>query len=104
MPRRTSRNIAQEVREGLEGYAKFVAGKPAKGKVTIVQIPAELDVKEIRTSLKMSQDEFARAYALPLATVRKWEQGARRPDSASRAYLTMIHRDPKTVSRMLAAS
>lgn len=103
MPRPTSRNIAQEVREGIESYAKLIAGKPTKGKITIVRIPAEVDVKEIRRSLKLSQDEFARRYALPLATIRKWEQGVRRPDSASRAYLTLIHRDPKTVSRVLAA-
>jgi len=35
--------------------------------------------------------------------MRKWERGDREPDAASRAYLTLIQRDPEMVARTLAA-
>ena len=31
-------------------------------------------IKEIREATKMSQSEFAKAYNIPLSTLRKWEQ------------------------------
>lgn len=98
------RNIAQEVLESLQDYSKHVSGKKSIGMLTVVGVPEEVDVRQIRMRLRLSQQEFARRYALPITTVRKWEQGARRPDSASRAYLTMIDRDHKAVERVLAAA
>ncbi len=98
------RNIAQEVLEGLQDYSRHISGKSSKGKLTLVHVPEEVDVKQIRRRLKLSQQEFARRYALPITTVRKWEQGVRKPDSASRAYLTMIDRDHRAVERVLTAA
>jgi DNA-binding transcriptional regulator YiaG len=98
----TDRKIAHEVLDSLQDYAKHVAGKPHRGRVTVVRVPDAVDVKRIRAALHLTQDEFARRYALPLTTVRKWEQGVRKPDCASRAYLTLIFRIPKAVEETLA--
>jgi putative transcriptional regulator len=96
------RKLAREVLEGLEDYAKHVSGKPTRGRITVVRVPDAVNVRRIRVALRLTQDEFARRYALPLTTVRKWEQGVRKPDCASRAYLTLISRNPRAVEKTLA--
>lgn len=57
------------------------------------------DIKKIRAKLKMSQDAFAEAFGLPVATVRDWEQGRSEPDTAARILLRVIEREPKAVIR-----
>ena len=61
-------------------------------------------VKRIRWQLKMSQTEFARAFRIPLGTLRDWEQHRREPDQAARAYLEVIAREEQAVRRALAAA
>jgi len=50
----------------------------------------------------MSPAEFSRAYGLSNRALREWEQGGRQPDSAARAYLTVIEKEPAVVRRALA--
>jgi hypothetical protein len=40
-------------------------------------------------------------YHIPLGTLRDWEQGRTEPDQPTRAYLTLIARDPDHVNRTL---
>jgi putative transcriptional regulator len=67
-------------------------GKVAGMRVTKVDLP---DVKAIRRSLRMSQNEFAAVYRIPLATIKNWEQGRHHPDAPASAYLRAIQRCPK---------
>ena len=101
---RTKRNIASEILEGLSDASAYLAGRKARGRATKIYVPADVNVRAIRARLKLSQPEFARRYALPLASLRKWEQGVRKPDSATRAYLTLIARNPRIVADTLAAA
>src|SRR5947209_1065879 len=74
-----------------------------RGKVELEQVwPKPIDVKAIRRRVKMSQAEFARAYGLSKRALQEWEQGGRQPDSAARAYLTVIAKEPAVVRRALA--
>ncbi len=57
--------------------------------------------KIIRRALQLTQEEFAVRYHIPLGTLRDWEQGRAEPDQPTRAYLTLIARDPDRVRRML---
>jgi putative transcriptional regulator len=57
--------------------------------------------KVIRRALQLTQEEFAARYHIPLGTLRDWEQGRAEPDQPTRAYLTLIARDPDHVSRVL---
>jgi putative transcriptional regulator len=57
--------------------------------------------KIIRRALELTQEEFAVRYHIPLGTLRDWEQGRAKPDQPTRAYLTLIARDPDRVNRML---
>jgi putative transcriptional regulator len=61
------------------------------------------DPKRIRRKLKLTQKEFSRRYRIPLGTLRDWERRARFPDSAARAYLTVISQEPERIAAILAA-
>ena len=56
----------------------------------------------IRRALRMTQEEFAAAYQIPVGTLRDWEQGRTEPDQANRAYLKVIAVDPEFVRQALA--
>lgn len=58
-------------------------------------------VKVIRRAFRMSQEEFAQAFRIPIGTLRDWEQGRVEPDQAARAYLRVIARNPKAVRKAL---
>jgi putative transcriptional regulator len=58
-------------------------------------------VRVIRRALKLSQEEFADRFEIPLGTLRDWEQGRKDPDAAARAYLVVIGRNPAAVTEAL---
>jgi putative transcriptional regulator len=60
-------------------------------------------VKTLRRALRLTQEEFAVRYQIPIGTLRDWEQGRTEPDQPARAYLKIIARDPERVHRMLNA-
>ena len=61
-------------------------------------------VKVMRRALGLTQEEFSARFRIPLGTLRDWEQGKSEPDQASRAYLTVIARDPEAVRKALDVS
>jgi putative transcriptional regulator len=61
-------------------------------------------IKTLRRALRLTQEEFAARYRIPLGTLRDWEQGRSEPDQPARAYLTVIARDPEGVRRALQSS
>ena len=67
-----------------------------------VHPPSDVDVRELRKRLGLTQQEFAAEFGFGLARVRDWEQGRSQPDGALRSYLKVIERDPKLVRRALA--
>ena len=58
---------------------------------------AEVDAREIRTELGMSQPQFAKAFGLKLAVLRDWEQGRTKPEVAARVLLQVIEARPDVV-------
>src|ERR1700724_3026176 len=61
-------------------------------------------VRIIRRALGLSQEEFAARFHIPLGTLRDWEQGRKEPDTAARAYLRVIAREPGAVAKALASA
>lgn len=61
----------------------------------------DIDVQSIRKRLGLSQTQFARAYGFSVHTLRKWEQGVRRPEKSTRLFLLMIRDMPEVVQRYL---
>ncbi len=66
-----------------------------------VVLPDEVDVRRIRTDAGMSQAEFARAFCINPRTLQEWEQGRRKPDATTRAYLAVIAKNRKAVLEAL---
>jgi putative transcriptional regulator len=66
--------------------------------------PRVPQVSVIRRALRLSQEDFAGAFHIPLGTLRDWEQGRKEPDAAARAYLRVIAREPETVRKALLVS
>src|SRR5437016_5589145 len=82
--------------------ARAIARGEADPSTYRVHIPVDVNVKAIRRKLGLSQDTFAQRYGLTAARVRDWEQGRSKPDSAARAYLIVIDRNPGAVEDALA--
>jgi putative transcriptional regulator len=92
--------LAKDILEGLSNALAHARGEPTPGTIEhVVWIP---DVKAIRRSLRMTQEEFARTYKIPVATLKGWEQRRRHPDATVSAYLCVIERYPKEVQQVLA--
>jgi putative transcriptional regulator len=89
----------------LEQSAKEILAH-VKGDVRLptrrIVLPDEVDVKRIRTRARMSQAEFARAFCINPRTLQEWEQGRRKPDATTRAYLAVIARNRAAVLEALA--
>lgn len=61
-------------------------------------------LKAVRVDqLKMTQQEFALQFGIPVRTLQKWEQGVREPEGPTRAYLSVIERIPEQVILALRA-
>lgn len=75
--------------------------KGEKGHGCNVHIPNEINVQRIRKKIGMSQAGFAEYFGVNVRTIQEWEQGRRVPSGASRAFLTVIDREPKAVRRAL---
>jgi putative transcriptional regulator len=102
-------NTAGRTRLGrrLERDLKMVLAH-VKGEISLptryVEIPEKIDVKAVRTSLSMSQSQFAKTFGFNPRVVQDWEQGRRQPETAARAYLLVIQRNPKAVTEALSIS
>jgi len=90
----------------LEQSAKEILGH-IKGESRLptrrIVLPDEVDVKRIRIKAGMSQSEFARAFCINPRTLQDWEQGRRKPDATTRAYLAVIAKNREAVLDALAS-
>lgn len=68
-----------------------------------ITVPESVNVREVRQAVGATQAEFSARFGIPVDTVRKWERGARQPDAAARAYLTVILKNPKLVEDVLGS-
>jgi DNA-binding transcriptional regulator YiaG len=63
--------------------------------------PPPIDVKQMRRRMGFTQTQFARRFGVPVATLRHWERGDRKPRLAARALLHLIDKFPQLVLRGL---
>jgi putative transcriptional regulator len=68
-----------------------------------IVLPDDVDVSRIRSQARMSQAEFARAFRINPRTLQEWEQGRRKPDATTRAYLAVIAKNREAVLEALAS-
>ena len=97
--RRTKLGLALE--QSAREILAHVKGE-AKLRTRRIVLPDEVDVKLIRTRARMSQAQFARAFCINPRTLQEWEQGRRKPDATTRAYLAVIAKNRAAVLDALA--
>ena len=61
-----------------------------------------IDVKQVRRRMKMTQEDFAWTYGIPLSALRNWEQRRRNPDTMALAYLNIINMEPELTAKFIA--
>ncbi|HOP19010.1 MAG TPA: NadS family protein [Amphiplicatus sp.] len=98
-----SKKNFNRIMRGLEEAADFVAGK-ADEKAFRVHVPEIVDVKAIRKSLALTQQEFAASYGFTVGAVRDWEQGRRQPEASARILLKVIEKRPEVIAEVLGAA
>ena len=96
------RNIADEIIQGLENAVAYARGESVATRVTVVQVPDEIDVKAVRQARGLTQEQFAARYGFALSAIQEWEKRRRRPDRSARLLLRVIEREPEAVERALA--
>jgi putative transcriptional regulator len=61
------------------------------------------ELRSLRLRLRLTQEEFADRYAIPIGNLQNWEQASRstRPDAAARLLIKMIKADPDRVAALV---
>jgi putative transcriptional regulator len=95
-PARKRQTVGESVIDGLKQAIAWTRGANDNVRVALAHVP-EVDVREVRPKMGLSQAQFATNLGLPPATVRKWEQGRSRPDAPTRVLLAVIARHPEAV-------
>ncbi|MDP8981347.1 MAG: helix-turn-helix domain-containing protein [Acidobacteriota bacterium] len=105
--RNVKTGVKKRTRLGLapEASAKEILAH-ARGEKTLpvrrVVLPDDVDVTRVRKETGMSQAEFSSAFCINPRTLQEWEQGRRKPDATTRAYLAVIAKNRKAVLKALA--
>src|SRR5438094_8948728 len=92
------RTVGKRIIEGLEQAVAWTRGDNHRARVTLVHVP-DVDVREVRQKMGLSQAQFATKFGLPPATLRNWEQGRARPDAPTRVLLAVIAKHPEALIR-----
>jgi putative transcriptional regulator len=89
----------QSIARGMGEAIEFAKGKPSKA--VVHQFDA-MDIKDIRSRVGMTQEEFAMAFGISISTLRHWERGDRSPAGPARVLLNVMVKEPKAVLRALS--
>jgi putative transcriptional regulator len=76
--------------------------KAKKKKASRVFELGALEIKEIRKSLDLSQNNFAFMIGVSVRTLQNWEQGRRVPDGPAQALLKVASKNPQAILEALA--
>ena len=93
-------NAGNRILRSVRHARAYARGEASEG--FIAHVPDDVDVKAIRTKLRLSQEAFARRFGFSLAAVRDWEQHRRQPEQAARVLLLVIAHNPTAVTEALA--
>lgn len=86
------------IKQGLEEALEFAKGNANKA---VIHEFTAVDVKDLRAKVGMSQNEFASAFGISVATLRHWERGDRTPQGPALVLLNVVAKEPKAVLRAL---
>jgi putative transcriptional regulator len=82
--------LVASVREG----GAILRGEAPASRSFVVDGP---DVRRIRATYELSQNEFAALLGISVKTLRNWEQGRRAPEGPARVLLQVAAKHPEAV-------
>lgn len=89
---------------GFDEAIKYRRGQKARVRVARFSVSAPLkprEIRKVRTTLGLSQMDFARYLGTSVGCVRSWEQGIRRPQSAALRLLTIAKKKPAALLELV---
>ncbi|MCP4220350.1 MAG: helix-turn-helix domain-containing protein [bacterium] len=90
----------ESIKQGLMEALEFSEGNLEGARVTTI---SEVDVKEVRKQIGMTQKDFALSFGISLGTLRHWERGDRKPKGPALVLLNLVRKAPGTVLRLLSS-
>ena len=88
----------------IEGLQEAIAWTKGEKTGVRVHVAPEVDIREVRAKMELSQAQFAARIGFSPATLRNWEQGRSRPDAPTRVLLAVIAKHPDAVEDVLRSS
>lgn len=88
------KKLFSELVESMTEMGEIVRGRRAPSREFTVK---GTDVQRIRKATGLSQAKFAQVVAVPVGTLRNWEQGRREPTGPARVLLKVIEKNPRAV-------
>ena len=84
-------NLIDSIKRGMEEAIAH-----SRGEQTEVRVfrPRQVDVKLVRSKTGLSQEQFAAAFGISVATLRHWERGDRKPHGPALVLLNAADSDP----------
>jgi putative transcriptional regulator len=82
--------LVASVREGGE----ILRGEKKASRTFVVE---SLDIKRIRKSFGLTQNQFSSLLGISIGTLRNWEQGRRSPEGPARVLLQVAAKHPEAV-------
>ncbi len=91
-----------ELLQSVHEAGAITRGELPPGRITRIE-PENMNVKEIRNRLKLSQSQFARLLGISVRTLQNWEQGKRVPAGPSRRLLQIADKHPSVFMETIHA-
>ena len=101
MGRMKMSDLGESLIRGAMEALEYAKGNQKDAVTHEVLVPAKVDVMAIRKKMHMSRQKFCEEFGFSVRTLEKWERGERTPETAARAYLTVIASDPNAVIKAL---
>lgn len=92
------KKLFAELVESMTEMGEIVRGERAPSREFNI---TGTDVQRIRKATGLSQAKFAQVVAVPVGTLRNWEQGRRVPTGPARVLLKVIEKNPKAVLKAI---
>jgi putative transcriptional regulator len=92
-----AKKISQAGQALLDDVLAIKAGASSK-----TWTPEQLLVIAVRKELQKTQPAFAKLLAIPIGTLRDWEQGRKQPDSAAITLIKVAKMHPEVLENLAA--
>ena len=90
--------LLDSLKRGMEEAIAHSRGEPSEVRVFH---PRQVDVKAVRGKTGLSQEQFAAAFGISVATLRHLERGDRKPHGPALVLLNAADNDPRGLLNIL---